>query len=142
MSLMDEVMNADIGTLKELKCKMDDACMPDTSVVPPPFDIETNETRKGDTITDKAIIAIENAVRWNYYDMQCGNYSADPSRNGMDMDILSGLVSCIDSARQDVLAAQGKAWAKAELNMPYEKPTWGCMKWSDAEKLIDQHMKG
>ena len=43
MSLMDEIQNAKIEDLIEFKRYMNDACMPDLSVVPPAFDVVTNE---------------------------------------------------------------------------------------------------
>lgn len=91
-------------------------------------------------IEDKAIVLrrIENAIRWHYYDVERGNHSADPSRSGIDDDVLEGLIECLDEPlKAGELALQGKALANIELKMPYEAPSYGKIEWVEVSKLID-----
>ena len=59
--------------------------------------------------------SICDTIRWHYYSVQCGIHSADPSLNGLDVDILKQLECSIESREMLPLRKQGLAWADREL---------------------------
>lgn len=99
---------------------------------------------RGEQMNDKEkldlyFVAVCNAIRWNFFDEQCGYYSDDPGCVGMDSDILRDLELCVGREVSEKCKAEGLIWAEFWLVCDYKAKA---IRWEDVpSEFINAKLK-